>query len=216
MAPNESELPDISRRHRRSEELRNLLNKFVEKISIANDSSLGFMRSAYLLLSGALETCKSTRNADTEDVIHLLLSRAMHTHRAIEVLLSSGCQPDAIALMRNLIETTLTVRYVATDDSGGLARRFRDYQHVERAKNIDKQIKIDSNIVNRLGAGDVAITRQRASEFRKLHQGKTRHWHGLEGGLAALAAHPGVDMESDYIRGYSIYCLAAHPTYLSK
>lgn len=213
--PSNSGLIIIRDYHLESEELQKVYSSLITRLSPLLPDLLIFMDKAFFLLASALENPRITQNKDVRDVLHILLARGMKSHRSIRVLIADGLEQDAMAILRNLVETAITIKYIATDPTGRLAQRFRDYQNVERYKNMEKNRKVDPTWLPPGGAPVVALTEEQYDAFKKRYQvKKVKNWHGLSG-IEELASLPEVGMEKDYIQAYSTYCLFTHPSYLS-
>lgn len=90
----------------------------------------------FLLLSSAMDEPDITVNKDEWDVFHFLFCRGIKTFRSIHALIQSGCDQDAMALLRNLVETFLTTKFIAGKDTQNRAQRFRDFVIIEKYRNM--------------------------------------------------------------------------------
>lgn len=168
------------------------------------------MKKVYFVVSATAFEDGPTKNLAIRDVMHLLLSRAMKNFRSIYVLLSDGLEQDAMAILRNLIETTMTIRYIGADESGERAERFRAYAAIEKDKNLDKNLRVDPTWLPPGHESQVDEIRAAAQAYRDKY-GNTMNWHG-EGKLTQFAAHSDVDMLKDYVTVYSSFSLFTHPS----
>lgn len=201
--------------HLKSEVLERHYNTHVAKLAQQVRDPIAFMNKTFFLISWGLEKPTITRNQDVRDVFHLLLCRAMKGYRAVCTTLEAGLEQDALALLRNMVETTITIKYMATDQSGALAQRFREYADVERYKNMQKNRRLDPAWQPPGGAAEATRIETATQAFKTKYQiQKTKSWHGFAS-LDVLASQASVDMYGDYVRAYSTYCLLTHPSYLA-
>jgi hypothetical protein len=209
--------PKLDPHHLASDELHKLyLNELLRLAAQVHDELL-CMDKTFFLFSIALEDPEVKQNADVRDVLHLLLSRVMRTYRSMRALIAEGMGQDGLGLLRNLIESTLTLEFIASDASGLLAQRFRDFAAIEREKHLCMQQKEIPKWLPPGGDAEVRRIRRQARAFEEKYNTRDkkerRHWHGL-GGMADLARALG--RMPDYLWAYSTFSYFTHPSYLTR
>jgi len=184
-------------------------------VSAELQDSIFLMMKSYFLMSVILESPENTTNRPDHDVLHLLMTRVMKTFRSITVLIADGCEQDATALLRNLTETFFTIKYIGSDRTGKLSKRFKDFAAVERQNQVVyyRRYEQEGHILE--PPFDSAHTLKFEEDFKAYlaeHSNNTTSWSGL--GMRKLAGQ--LKMPELYLRGYSMYCAFTHPSYLSK
>lgn len=138
---------------------------------------------------------------------HFHLTRAMKTYLAIRSLILDGLDQDAMALVRNMVDTEFNYAYLAQDLTR--CQRFMDWQEVERSKFANR----------RQQAGlDPLHHPDRIAEAHRARQ-LFRDTYGTEGNSWANKSTD--DMARDigrlehYISVYTSACQFTHPSFLS-
>jgi hypothetical protein len=176
------------------------------------------MDKTFLLLSSGMDDPKLTKNEKEWDVFHFLFTRGMKTFRSITNLLETGFEQDAIALVRNLIETVLTAKYIAAEETASRCERFRDFSAIEKYRNMSgyrdanfkdfKQQFPDKEVVARTQEKEAYEAKYKV----KYHPGIT--WSNLN--PFQMANSSGVNMQHDYLQGFSTYSMLTHASYKGR
>ena len=167
---------------------------------------------------------KINQNHAHELVFHYLLARGMKTYRSITILWQSGNEQDAMALLRNLLETVITLKYMTAEDVDYRVKRFTDFQHCECRKRLNtyKGLLKSKSIHQRdydeafPSAAHVKLVEDNYKNHFSTHLTKansTDSWSGKN--ALEMAKDPKVNMVHDYLTAFKSFSLFTHPTSLA-
>lgn len=171
-----------------------------------------------LLLSSALDGPTIALNKDDWDVFHFLFCRGIKTFRSIRVLLGAGCDQDAMALLRNLVETFLTTKFIAGADTKNRAQRFRDFAIVERYRNMlsyrDARFADFDKLFPNGQVEKVELEMKTYTDKYQVKYSPTLSWSNMS--PYKMASQPEVDMLHDYLQGFSTYSMLTHSSFQAR
>jgi hypothetical protein len=165
------------------------------------------MTNVFKLISALLDRPDVTKNSDLADVTHLHLVRSMKTYESVRVLLHIGHDQDALAMLRNLTDTELSLEYIAADISR--VQRFRDWAEIEKFKHNrgresdNLESLVSPSLAQRLTASE--------QEYKKKYGSIGRSWSGLHTKEMAIA----IDRVEHYYSVYKITSNYTHSSYVS-
>ena len=181
--------------------------------------------NTFFLISAVVDSgLKSTKNEHNRSVFHYLLTKGMKSYRSIDVLCLMGNDQDAMALLRTLVDTVITLRYMVVEDTDNRVRRFMDYEAVEQRKRVQTyQNMLKEGCITpeefKLAFPDADEPQRIETKFAafvaKYLVGKSsdRSWSGKD--TLGMAKAPLVGMVSDYLKAFKSFSLYTHPTGLA-
>jgi hypothetical protein len=208
--------PRIDRFHEASERVHSAYEAEGRKVFSDLEDAIMMAGKTLMLLGALLDNASPTQNHAHVPILKFLLARALKTFRSVTVLGGEGMGQDALQLLRSLIETVLTFKYIVAKETDVRLERFREYAAIDQEAKLAKLEKYQPERAAEVFATEQMRSqiRANANAFRQKYKVKDpRTW--ADKGLGGMSGEPGVDMASEYIQGYMSYSLFTHPTILS-
>ncbi len=194
---------------------KNVLNKALSEINedLFIKDALLVMGESFFLISSQLDEPEIIDNRQYMEVTHFLLSKGMKTFWAIRCTIMAGCDQDAMALSRNLLETEATFEFLtrSREHLSDRMDRFKNYEHIERTKNANKNRAAGYEPTVRPDLLKTAEAR-RPELIEKYGESYIKNWSGqsIEWVFKEL------ERDQHYISHFSSASLVTHATYLAR